>query len=79
MSELRQEIVVTRHLCTLLFNLQEDFCHTFDMDSQLPTIDEANSHVLNSVDSVNGQETVADIDIESIKSEIVSILIHFRT
>lgn len=43
------------------------------MDTQLPTIDEANSHVLNSVDSVSGQEMVTDIDIENIKAEIVSI------
>lgn len=43
------------------------------MDSQLP-IDESNNHVLNCVDSVNGQEIATDIDFDSIKMEIVSFL-----
>ena len=41
------------------------------MDSQLATMDETSSHVLNSVDSVNSQELAMDIDFDSIKSEIV--------
>ncbi len=44
------------------------------MDSQFTNIDEANTHVLNCVDSVSAQEMVADIDIDNIKAEIVSIL-----
>lgn len=42
------------------------------MDPQLSAMDEANSHVLNCVDSVHGQEMVTDIDLENIKTEIVS-------
>lgn len=39
------------------------------MDTQLSAMDEANSQVLNCVDSVHGQEM--DIDLENIKAEIV--------
>lgn len=45
-----------------------------NMDSQIPNIDEAGANVLSSVDSVGGQEMIADIDIENIKNEIVGIL-----
>lgn len=44
-----------------------------EMDTQIPNIDETGGNVLNSIDSVNGQEIPADVDIENIKFEIVSI------
>lgn len=43
------------------------------MDTQLATMDEASSQVVNSIDSVNSQELAMDIDFDCIKAEIVSI------
>lgn len=42
------------------------------MDNQLSTIDESGGNALNSMDSVSGPEMITDIDIENIKTEIVS-------
>lgn len=63
--------LVAHHDFRFEFFIDLDQYSVNNMDTQLSAMDEANSHVLNCVDSVHGQEMVTDIDLENIKAEIV--------